>query len=192
MGAILIKDRFRPPQAYEGEEIGRSTSRRQGSLSWVDMFAYRLEDSQAGYLLWRIGMSTIYHTAGTECTTFSGRQRGDSATIDDLPDDAQPCPKCRPPHPLDLGDDEPIRFEFPRNTVDLCPEPRSMVTTLTTMHTRGTQVRTVAVSEPVKDLLAMCVRNDPAFADAVRAMEEEAEAEARSRAEADAVIRRVG
>lgn len=173
MEAILIEDRFSPPQEFEGVQIGKSTSRRQASNSWVDMSAYRLADGSL--LLHRVGMSLIYHTSPTRCVTYSGRPRGDVATIDDLPDDAVPCQACRPPHPLDLGDDEKIRFEFPRNTLDVCPGYPEMVTKLTTMHARDTNIRTTAVSEPVRDLLAQCAKNDPEFAAAVAAAKERSE-----------------
>lgn len=166
MPEIQIADRFSPPQTYEGTLIGKSSSRRgERALSWVDMFVYRLDDGDV--LVHRVGMSRIYHTARTACITFSGRQRGEPAGVEDLPDDAVPCTKCRPRDPWRLGDDEKIRFEFPRHTVDRCPDALAAIRKLTEMQDRTTKVRTVTVSEPVRELLGECAGNDAQFADAV-------------------------
>lgn len=132
---------------------------------WVEFTIYRRLDGPAGYVVHKKASSWVYHTSDTTCMTAAGRPSGGTATVDDLPDEAVPCERCQPPAPVDLRDDEPIRFEFPRHTIDRCPTAGHAVERLTTMNPRNGG-RAVVVSEPVEELLAQAAVNDEGFAQA--------------------------
>jgi hypothetical protein len=167
--AVRIEDRHSATE-FSGELIASADSRDFSDRRedrWVEMRIYRLDGQAAAWILHRAGMSRIYHAdlpLDDACKTISGRASGDLATVDDLPDDAVPCPSCQPPEPLQLHDREQIRFEFPRNTVDRCASPAVAVERLTTMRDRRTGTRTTMISEPVAALLAQASASDPDFA----------------------------
>jgi len=158
---VLIADKgMIKPVEINGVRIGHGTSRRPDSLAWAEIEIYKLRDG--GYMTHRIGMSLTYHTAGTRCVTRDGDQRGDVATIDDLPDDAEPCLRCRPEPPEYLPERAVIRYEFPRHTFDNCATPEEVVERLTVIHHRD-HGRSVRYSKPVRDALREAALNDPAF-----------------------------
>lgn len=151
---------LRAPVEIRGWRIGHGSSRRTESLAWAEVSIYKLEDG--GYLTHRAGYSLVYHRADTHCRTRNGDQKGDPATVDDLPDDADPCVKCRPPYPQNLEDGEAIRYEFPRHTFDACETPEQVIDRLTVIrHRDGT--RSVRYSQPVQDALRQAGASDSAF-----------------------------
>lgn len=166
MAEIVISDRRRQPARFDGELVSMVTTERDGSWRWAEFRVYELE--AGGWLLHRTGMSNVYHTEPTTCRTASGRPPGDPATISDLPDNAVPCVDCLPPLPLDLGDTEKIRFEFPRNTWNQCPTADRVVDSLTRFRERGTGTWTVKISEPVAELLDDLAAAREAFANVTR------------------------
>lgn len=143
-----------------GRRIGHGTSERPDSLAWAEIEIYKLD--AGGYMTHRVGRSLTYHTYDTECRTASGQRRGGEATIDDLPDDAEPCSVCKPPEPVLLTDREPVRYEFPRHTFDGCADANQVVERLTVIHNRD---RTVSVrfSQPVRTALHDAVLSDKDF-----------------------------
>jgi hypothetical protein len=159
---VRIEDKgMRSPVEITGWKIGFGTSERDESLAWADIEIYRL--AAGGYLTHRIGYSLVYHTAETHCMTREHKQKGDPATVDDLPDEAVPCPRCTPAPPQLLDDDEPIRFEFPRHTFDSCDTAAKAVEALTVIRRRDGSPPSVRYSGPVKDALAEAAQNDEAF-----------------------------
>lgn len=170
MATITIRDTHSfLNEEHEGELISAVDTRSQDpdnpSKRWVEIKLYRLDDGS--YLVHRIGQSVVYHTAGTTCLTSVGRQSGDPAKVDDLPDEAVPCETCRPPQPWTLDSDDPVRYEFPRHTIDTCSTPAEVIKRLTTMRERRTRRATTVVSEPVRELLGNAARTDGRFADAM-------------------------
>jgi hypothetical protein len=160
-GTVLIADKGMPkPVEIHGKRIGFGTSRRPDSLAWAEIEIYKLHDG--GYMTHRAGYSLTYHTADTRCLTRSNDQKGDTATVDDLPDDAEPCLRCQPEPPDYLGDKQAIRFEFPRHTFDSCDDASQVVDKLTVIHDRQ-HGRSVRYSKPVRDALRDAAANDPAF-----------------------------
>jgi hypothetical protein len=160
-GTVRIEDKgmLRPVDIH-GTRIGFGTSRRPDSMAWAEIEIYKLHDG--GYMTHRAGYSLTYHTADTRCLTRDGDQRGDEATVDDLPDDAEPCQRCRPESPEYLPDKAVVRFEFPRHTFDNCEDPGQVVERLTVIHHRD-HGRSVRYSKPVRDALREAARADPAF-----------------------------
>jgi hypothetical protein len=163
MTTTTIFDRgMRSPVEITGDRIGHGSSRRSGSPAWAEVEVYKLADS--GYLVHRTGVSLVYHTPGTACTTRDERQRGEPAGVDDLPDDAEPCPKCRPPYPRELPDGPAtVRYEFPRHAFDGCDTPERVAEKLTVIRHRD-KTQSVQFSQPVNDCLEECARNDAGFA----------------------------
>lgn len=158
---IRIADKgMRAPVEIRGTRIGFGTSEEQEKLAWAEVEIYRLE--AGGYLTHRIGYSLKYHTEHTNCKVARGQQKGDPATVDDLPDDAVPCEICRPAPPEYLGDDEAIRYEFPRHRFDGCETPAQVESRLTWYRNKdGT--KSVSYSQPVRDALEQAAANDENF-----------------------------
>lgn len=148
------------PVEITGPRIGFGTSERDESVSWAEIEIYKLS---GGYMVHRAGMSLIYHTRDTRCTTRERVQKGKPASVDDLPDEAVPCEQCRPAQPEYLPEGEGvIRFEFPRHTFEECKAADQVVERLTVIrHRDGT--RTVQYSQPVLDAIEEAANSDPAF-----------------------------
>jgi hypothetical protein len=134
---------------------------------WVVFELYHL--NSGAWLSHRIGLSNIYHAIDTWCTTRGGKQSGDPASVTDLPDDAMPCPLCKPPWPQDLPEGaEVVRFESPRHTWDECPTPELLVSKLITIRSRDGSVSTF-MSDPVSELLRSAARTYPEFTPLLKA-----------------------
>jgi hypothetical protein len=73
-----------------------------------------------------------------------------------------PCGACRPPWPDELGDGEPVRFEFPRHTFDRCPDAEAAIAKLTTIRKSDGSVE-IRMPAPVRELLAAAAVADPEF-----------------------------
>lgn len=152
---------MRKPVEFAGHRIGHGSSFRPDSAAWAEIEVYKRDDG--GYMTHRVGYSLVYHRADTRCTTARGDQKGEPATVDDLPDDALPCQRCQPEAPEYLPKAAAIRFEFPRHTFDSCDTPEMVEEKLTVIHHRDGN-RSVRYSYPVRDALREAVLNDPAFA----------------------------
>lgn len=173
MPQVRIENRF-SVQTFNGELLAQTqTPGPPERQRWVEIAVYKLDDGP-GYVLHRIGKSVVYHRADTHCTTSDGRQRGDEATVSDLPDNADPCELCQPPYPEELGDNDKIRFEFDRNTVNKCATAARVIDKLTVYRSpaagrpgdedTGRAAKTSTVSAPVRELLEKLASKDPAFA----------------------------
>lgn len=145
-----------PPVSTERDEHGDKRDR------WVEFELYQL--ASGSWLVHRAGMSDVYHTAGTRCVTRTGRKSGSPALVAQLPDDAVPCVRCKPPWPESLRDDEPIRYEFPRHTWDECPTAEIVQAKLTTIHSRDGTI-SVVTSDPVDELLRGAAASHAEFAE---------------------------
>lgn len=146
-----------PPVSTElDEETEEKRSR------WVSMELYALDDGT--WLAHRTGWSVVYHRRDTTCATRGGRKSGEPAGVDDLPDDAVPCPVCQPPAPRNLPYGAgTVRFEFPRHSWDACPTPELVKLRLTTVRSRDGTVSEF-MSEPVSELLRNAAAIYPEFA----------------------------
>lgn len=154
---------YRPGLAeeWEGELAAEVSTRTPDRTRWVEIKVYHLDDG--GWLAHRAGMSNIYHRSATACRRANGRKPGTLGTVDDLPDDAEPCGDCNPPYPEELGDKEKIRFEGPQHTIDR-GTPAQIMQALTTSRDAVTGQRVVRVSAPVEDLLGDLMEHYPEFA----------------------------
>ena len=165
---MVIKDRTLGEFEITGTRIGRIDT-RDGAPGqnldrprprWGVNTVIKLRNGE--YVLVREAFSIFYHTAATTCSTRTTQQSGEPPVWQDLPDDAMPCWKCRPPAPEDLEDGELVRFEFPRRSVDQCTDATQVVSRLTTSR-KASGTRTAEVPEPIRALLAQCRDNDDDF-----------------------------
>jgi len=156
-----------PVEIY-GTRIGHGTSAAPDKLAWSDVDIYAADDGT--YTVHQIGCSLIYHRQPTTCLNRGGKMRGKPATVDDLPDDAEPCPKCNPAAPdvlADRADDDDVvqvRFEYPRHTFTTCPDPASVVQQLIEVRNRD-RTTEIKWSGPVIDALSQAAQNDTRFAE---------------------------
>jgi hypothetical protein len=169
---VRITDRLSPPVEITGTKIGHIDTREgapEQSLGrprrrWGVNRVWRLRSG--GYVLAREAYSVIYHTNPTTCLTRNGLQSGDPADVDELPDEAYPCWACKPPYPEALDDGgKPVRFEFPRRTIDQCSDPGQVVYRLTNSR-KFSGILAQEIPEPTRALLEQCRDHDPDFADA--------------------------
>jgi hypothetical protein len=171
-GTITISDRITGRMEITGTLIGMIDTRDGAPGQFLDYPRSRwgvnrvVKLGNGGYVLIREAFSLVYHTEPTTCRTTTGAQMGDVGTWEDIEDySAVPCWKCHPPHEDDLGDDEQIRVEFPRRSVDQCENPAQVIIQLARRRA-STGIRSVDLPEPARALIAMCQVHDPDFRDA--------------------------
>jgi hypothetical protein len=117
-----VKDGTRVLQ-FNGKLLAKSSSWRAGSTRWIEFELYRTENGS--YILSRVGVSLIYHTAACPLVKRYGLREVPST---DIVDDALPCDTCRPPDdPADL----PVAFpETNRYWAQVSEEPDAVLEAL--------------------------------------------------------------
>lgn len=155
MASVTIEDRGEITE-INGTNIGHSQTNSAVKPRWMTIDLYRLDSG--GLLLHRASYSRVYHDNTGRCRTSYGRvPSGKPATVDDLPDDAEPCPKCKPADPEYLGDTETIRFEFARHTFDRCESAEDVLEKMRRRDGSGTY------SEPSQSVIDQAREKDPEF-----------------------------
>lgn len=76
---------------FNGKLLGKSSSWRRGSTRWIEFELYRTENGS--YVLSRVGVSVVYHTAACHLVKRYSLQE---AAVEDLREDVVPCDECRP------------------------------------------------------------------------------------------------
>lgn len=176
MAHVEILDRETGGAVFDGEELFCMTTRfgppwitnPEPRPRWMVNKVWTLPSG--AYVLLHGSYSVIYHTAGTRCSIRGGGQSGSPATVDDLPDDAEPCPVCQPPYPGELGDGELIRYEFPRQHIDRC-DTAAAVREALLLEKFEAGVRSMILPEPSRYFLDQCAIRDPAFRSAGNRMQ---------------------
>ena len=89
---IQVKDGSRTLQ-FSGKLLGRSSSSRPGANRWIEFELYKTENGS--YVLSRIGVSVIYHTAACHLVQRYGL---DEVVVDEIENSSKliPCDSCRP------------------------------------------------------------------------------------------------
>jgi hypothetical protein len=114
---------------------------------WTTMELYRTTDGR--YVYYRIGHSLVYHDPGTTlCRT------GVLMRPEDLPEDAEPCPKCRPAS----DPDAPVHMEEDLPAIFICTDVAGVVQALV-----KTRNGSATISRPAQRLLADAARRDENF-----------------------------
>ena len=176
MPVITIVDPYtRLPVSFTGTEIGHSSTRSPDRVTgalpdrWNEQRAWKIPRAD-GTFSWKFakyGYSLIYHAEGTRCRSRDGLA-GSPADVDALPDDAEPCPRCRPLPPERLADAKDagtliaIRYEFPRIEITDCATPDDVIMSAALKRSRSTHQTSVMLSGPARELIAQCMA-DPDF-----------------------------
>lgn len=176
METIEIPDRETGGWSIEAEaEIGRVSSewgnpefeRSEPRLRWGENVVWRLAGHR--WALYRASLSVIYHRPDTDCRIMgpdgpgTGGLRGTACKARDMPEVVEPCYHCRPPEPDLLPDDADVRFEFPRQSVEIYADPERLARRLIS-YRKITGDEVARLSGPARALLEQCRTNDPEFA----------------------------
>jgi hypothetical protein len=90
---------------FNGKLLGKSSSWRRGSTRWIEFELYRTENG--AYVLSRVGVSVIYHTAACHLVKRYGLQE---LPVAELRDDVVPCDECRPSFEAEIVFPEKYRY----------------------------------------------------------------------------------
>lgn len=180
---IEVPDRETGGWVINGTQIARVSSkfgapgqnRRRPRSRWSENTVWRLDSGKFAVLAG--SYSHIYHTEPTSCRTFGGAFSGQPFPVRELPRDAngtvlaEPCWVCTPPWPEDLGPGEKIRYEVPRQQMDICDTAEDVIRVLTN-YRKHSGSRATGVSEPIRALIQLCREADQDFAEAEMPMQE--------------------
>lgn len=134
-----------------GTVVAAITTEDPEQPRWTTMDLFRTSDGR--YVYYRVGHSLVYHDSGG----YSGACRSGVLTeAGDLPEDAEPCVKCRPP----LDPDGPVRMEESLSAIFVCDDVAGVLQALVKTRNGG-----VTISRPAQRLLAEARRHDEAFRD---------------------------
>lgn len=103
---IQVKDGSRTLQ-FNGKLLGRSSSSRPGANRWIEFELYKTENGS--YVLSRIGVSVIYHTAACHLVHRYGLTEVLMGDVDN-PNKLIPCDECRPTLNTDVVFPEKNRY----------------------------------------------------------------------------------
>jgi hypothetical protein len=165
---IEVPDQDTGGWVIEGTEIARVSSkfgapgqnRTRPRERWSENVVWRLASGK--YAVLRGSYSTVYHSDPTGCRTQGGAFSGVPIRVADLPANAEPCWICDPPYQEDLADQEKVRYEVPRQQMDICESAEDVISTLTS-YRKHSGSRATGVSEPVRALIQQCREHDPDF-----------------------------
>lgn len=177
MARIEVPDRETGGWVINGTEIAKVSSkfgapgqkRRTSRIRWSENTVWRLDSGK--YAVLAGSYSHIYHTDPTTCRNYGGAFSGQPYPVRELPDTAEPCHVCNPPGPDDLYADDKIRFEVPRQEMDICDSPEDVIRVLTN-YRKHSGSRATGVSEPIRALIQLCREADQDFALAEMPMQE--------------------
>lgn len=148
---ILYADNLKTNVEFRGDEIGfASTEESPTTLRWTEVVIYRTE--QGNYIVHKFGPSRVVHVATSNCSPTAK-----PVAADQLLEDAQPCPVCKPI--LDL--DHEFVEEIDRSSVHIAETPQEVIAALYTRRDGGT-----FMSKTAKRALAEAADRDPALKEA--------------------------
>ncbi len=93
---LSVKDGSRVLQ-FNGQLLGKSSSKRRDSLRWIEFELYITESGS--YILSRVGVSLVFH--GAACSLVKRYSLQERPALE-LLDTAVPCEECDPDDSLDL------------------------------------------------------------------------------------------
>lgn len=80
---------------FVGERIGHASTRKQDSVRWTELNIYRTE--KGNYVVEKLGRAVVYHVSGADCAS------GIDITGYQIASESEPCEKCDPDVPEDIG-----------------------------------------------------------------------------------------
>jgi hypothetical protein len=163
-GHTYIIDGADHPIKFVGVLVADITTSSTTIPRWTEMELYHLTDGTDRYVVHIIGCSVLYHVHNGECNAGVGTK------YIDLPEDAEPCPRCRPKPQTDCDqDDNIIDYEVDRHTAYVCANAEEAVNKL-----RSTSAKNASrsFSGPAWRLLTAAAQQDPAISAVINAVEE--------------------
>lgn len=146
---------------FEGELLAHVTTESSNSPRWSVFDLYRLADDSDRYVLAITGRSVLYHVHDGDCNT------GVPTSVDKLPPDAEPCPRCEPfPFNKTIDALTMVDMEEDYHNVTVCRGRAEVELKLKTRHDGTIGI----LSRPAVRLLQLAAIKDPAF-DASAAVE---------------------
>lgn len=145
------------PYVFAGELLASVTTETADTPRWTEIELFRFTDGTGRYLVHIVGRSVLYHVRGSTCNA------GVPTPMWELPEDAEPCPRCHPA-PLRADNGLPIDAENDRHTVTVCADVAEVLQALRLPGRRG-------YSAPAQRLLDHVKQLDPVFGAATRAAE---------------------
>lgn len=145
MEEIIIKDGIRPLR-FTGTLLARESTESDVSLRWLELELYRVGKGNltGWYLLHRVGQSVVYHKP--EACGY-----GKATDWANVPDDAEPCPVCKPPaHGM-----VEVWMEVPWSKVLRCENAKAVENALLMRGKNG-----MFLSQPASNLLEKSARTD--------------------------------
>jgi len=107
---------------FEGTMITNITTEVPDSPRWLELELYRLTDGTDRYVLHVVGRSVVFHLHDGPCNT------GVETPFDQLPEDSEPCFKCKPIRAVEEIDT--VDLESDRHTVHVCDTAADVVSKL--------------------------------------------------------------
>jgi len=157
--------------AFFGVRLGEVSTEVHWRPRWIEMSLYRRHDVVMGadgqpvqplqsagarqWILQTTGRTLVYHQQGSDCAT------GVPTLADRLPEDAEPCDRCRPPGPAALGEDDMVAMEVDRFMLHVCETPQELLAAMA-----DPKVADGRLSGPAQGLLAQAAQDDPELASA--------------------------
>lgn len=83
-----------PTYSFYGRLLGHASTERENSVRWTEIFIYKTDGGN--YIVSRLGVSLVYHTGDSECTSMGTTIKGGR-----IREDAEPCERCNPAVPED-------------------------------------------------------------------------------------------
>lgn len=142
-----------PTYSFSGKLLGHATTERENSLRWTEIDIYRTDGGN--YIVSRLGVSLVYHTNESECTSMGVPLKGAR-----LRNDAEPCERCEPAVPEDAGFDPEEMFiaEKTMTSADVVESATQVADALSTWD-RNKQMR--RLSSVASEALHRAASTDP-------------------------------
>lgn len=126
----------------------KGVERERQRPRWTEMTLYSVVESKYAYVLYIEGLSVLTHRIGSSC------DKGVAMSVDDLPQDAEACPECRPD--LTAGR---VSFEEDRLTLYRDETVNDVLRDLKASRNKSA----TALSNPAMRLIQEASALDPAF-----------------------------
>lgn len=112
---------------FVGRIIGQARTGAMDALRWTEVRIYLTQ--RDNWVVEKVGRTTVYHEYHNGCRSESGNAFGVEITAQDLEDEDQPCPVCKPPYDPRTNDYK-LRREVDRQSVHVCDKPEGVLESL--------------------------------------------------------------
>lgn len=141
-----VKDGARTLQ-FDGALLGSSTSRKRGSIRWIEFEIYKTESGS--YILSRVGVSLVYHSGACNLVDKYKLREVDS---EDLANESVPCELCQPTFEAPFVFPEKLRY-----WAQVSDDPQAVLDALYKYDDKGARYLTWVASRVLEE----AADNDP-------------------------------